>query len=162
MDGSYQLALVNNQYILKFIGQIRYTASPVLHNFIHQLQEESDKKEVAVDLSQTQYLDSTNLGLLAKIARYCLQTFHHKLTVITTDKSITELLHNVGFDALCQFISSPLEYVEEVSELQKNASIDTASLGKIMYQAHKTLMDMNEKNRIEFQDAVALLRQASE
>ena len=55
-------------YVLKFIGEIRLNLCSTLDNLVESITQDPQFKTVVVDLTETEIIDSTTLGLLAKIA----------------------------------------------------------------------------------------------
>jgi len=109
-----------------------------------------------VDLSDAKYLDSTNLGLLAKVAQLVITKTNHRLTVISTNPDVTELLRNIGFDDICLMIEKSEKInipFENIMGLDKNEE----GMAKVMLSAHRRLMEMNEKNDKEFRPVVELM-----
>ena len=55
-------------YVLKFIGEIRLNLCSTLDNLVESITQDPEFKTVVIDLTETEIIDSTTLGLLAKIA----------------------------------------------------------------------------------------------
>ena len=56
-------------HVLRFIGDIRYTLSPSIDRFLKEIFSGSPPAGFVIDLTETDSIDSTNLGLLARIAK---------------------------------------------------------------------------------------------
>ena len=54
-------------YVLKFIGEIRLNLCSTLDNLVESITSDPAFKTVVIDLTETEVIDSTTLGLLAKI-----------------------------------------------------------------------------------------------
>jgi len=155
-EGQYLYAKENNNYFIKLIGKLKYTECSNSSSFISQLEKRDDYNNILVDLSEAEYLDSTNLGLLAKVAQLVIAKTNHRLTVISTNPDVTILLRNIGFDDICLLIEEP-EKIEVPFEHIMGINRDEEELAKVMLEAHQRLMNMNEKNRQEFKNVVDLM-----
>ena len=67
-SGRILVANVNNIPILKFIGDVRVLMSGTLDNYFSTLYSKPILDRMIVDMTETQGIDSTALGLLAKMA----------------------------------------------------------------------------------------------
>ncbi|NIW77982.1 MAG: anti-sigma factor antagonist, partial [Calditrichae bacterium] len=71
--------------MLKFSGDIRYTMGCSLDDFLKKLFKRSDFETILIDLTETRSIDSTSLGLLAKIANFMQHQFHQKAPLVSTN-----------------------------------------------------------------------------
>ncbi len=155
-SGEYKYAVRDNSYFIKLSGDLKYTECGNFSSFINQLDRNRNFDNILVDLSDVNYMDSTNLGLLAKVAQLVIEKSNHRLTVVSTNEDVTELLHNIGFDDICLLIENsdnidfPTNHIMGVDESEE-------SMAKVMLEAHRRLMNMNEKNKKEFQNVVKLM-----
>ena len=99
-NGKYLYTKYNNIYFIKLIGNITYPISNDLNKFLDRIFMSKDFENIVVDLTQTEQIDSTNIGLLAKIAKFMFDNFNKKTTLISTNKNITQLLVNMGFNKI--------------------------------------------------------------
>lgn len=154
--GEYQFAKEQNNYFIKLSGELKYTECGNFSSFINKLEKDKDFEDILVDISKAKYLDSTNLGLLAKISQLVIEKSNHRLTVITMNPDVTELLRNIGFDDICLMVEEPTNIN---SSLMNIMGVDESeeSMAKIMLEAHRRLMNMNEKNKQEFKNVVELM-----
>ena len=54
-------------HVLKFVGDVRLSLGPAISGFLSRLRELEDCRGMVVDLSETEAIDSTALGLIAKL-----------------------------------------------------------------------------------------------
>jgi anti-anti-sigma factor len=147
----------SNTYVIKLVGDIRYTMGCSLDDFLNQLFENMDFDDIVVDLGETTCIDSTSLGLLAKIANFMQDRFAKKTTLISTDKDINQLLDSVGFYAVFNIC----EQCPTCSEGSLRLSISDPSkteLTKTMFEAHSRLSELNDNNREIFKNVVEALK----
>ena len=100
-------------------------------------------------------LDSTTLGMLAKLAISTKAKFGFKPAIFSSDPSIDRLLQAMGFSQLFEVRSDRCD-MECCRDLPaRNASEDEVRLKVI--EAHRTLMGLNEANHAAFQNLVMTL-----
>jgi len=64
--------------VIKLNGDVRYTMGCALGDFLNRLFAQTDYDGIIVDLTDAHSIDSTSLGLLARIANFSHQHFAHK------------------------------------------------------------------------------------
>lgn len=143
---------------LKYVGDIRYTIGVSLDKFISKLFEGPKPKGFMVDLTETVMIDSTNLGLLARIANLMKVCGAPKVTLVSTNEDLNDLLFSIGFDEVFDIVDEAGHAMSGGQELglQDNTGPDMA---RTVLEAHRTLMAIREDNRAQFQDVVELLEQ---
>ncbi len=146
--------------IIRLVGDIRYTVSASFKGFLDELFHDPAVQDIAIDLTATTNIDSTNLGLLAKIANHSRQHLHHKSMIASNNRDVNEVLHSVGFDRvfmMAENLDLPAEQLQEIHP--EPAGRD--ELAGVLLDAHKTLMGMNEHNQDMFRDVVSALEGSS-
>ncbi|MBN2279977.1 MAG: STAS domain-containing protein [Candidatus Marinimicrobia bacterium] len=154
--GEYKFAQDKNNYFIKLSGQLKYTECSNFSSFINKLEQDKNFDNILTDLTETTYIDSTNLGLLAKLAQLVIEKSNHRMTVVTTNDDVTELLHNIGFDDICLLVnetSKPDHHYDHILGIDEKEE----SMAKVMLEAHRRLMNMNDKNEKEFCNVVELM-----
>lgn len=155
--GTVCYAKQDHLYILKFIGEIRYTMSCSVDTFLDKLFANDDFDNILIDLTETISIDSTNLGLLAKIANFVQKRFGHKATIISTNPDINGILDSVGFDqafTICADRASCREAVQQLSIKDPSR----AELAKTLFETHSRLSEMNKKNRETFKNVLDVFK----
>ncbi len=109
-----------------------------------------------VDLSRTESIDSTSLGLLAKLSIQADKVFGYTPTLVSTNGDVTRILLSMGFEDVFHIVETQLQHSEQLVELPPIES-DHEAMRERVLEAHRTLMSMNETNREAFQDLVATL-----
>lgn len=143
-------------FVLKFSGDIRYTMGCSLDDFLKRLFKRSDFETILIDLTETQSIDSTSLGLLAKIANFMQRQFHKKTPLVSTNDDVNQVLDSMGFDEIFDICDCHQDCAE-ASEPVTVASPPQEKMAKTVIDAHKTLCEMNEKNRTVFKNVVDAL-----
>ncbi len=149
--------------VFKFVGEIRYTmgdsyrVSASLDAFLDDLFESKDFENILIDLTETESIDSTNLGLLAKIAQFTERHLGRKPTIISTNEDINAILDSVGFDQVFIIVHDPEIPGVELDSLPEKREPDK-ELARMVLDAHKALIELNDKNRNMFKNVVQLLQ----
>jgi len=155
-DGRILYAKADNRYFIKFTGALRYTISRGLDVFINKMFEDPALEDVLIDMSGAEYLDSTNLGLLAKIAGRMQTRFKRKVTLLSTNPNINFLLDSMGLSTVFIIADQPdfnAESLRQIPDLQATER----ERAQVILEAHRLLMEMNEKNHNAFKNVVELL-----
>ncbi len=144
---------------IRLTGRLTFAMSRRFDAFI----EETFNKppaDIIIDLRKTEYMDSTILGLLAKIARRFITHHNRKPTLLSTREDTNILLESMGFDAAFEIRSSAESvpfYLEDIPLLEKSDPMPETLL-----EAHETLMDLDERNVDRFSTTVKTLREVVE
>ena len=154
--GKILVAKSQGIYIIKFIGDVRLNLCGTLDQYTDQMFEDAEFKTVIIDLTETQCIDSTSLGQLAKISILYKEKYGQLPTIISTQDDINRILLSMGFDQVFYIVHELVSHVEYLDELPLK-SIDEAEMKQRVLEAHKLLMDMNQNNRDAFQDLVKSL-----
>ncbi len=155
---SYKILQAEQQgiYLLKFIGEIRLNLCSTLDNLIESMIEDPDFRTVVVDLTETEIIDSTTLGLLAKIAMAAEKRSHFLPTLVSTNPDITRIVLSMGFDRIFIIVREPASRIEQLEEIPVLMASESQVRDKVL-DAHRVLMSMNKKNREEFKNLVRAL-----
>ena len=152
-QGSVSHASHEGVQVLRFSGDIRYPLSPMVDRFVQQLFAAGLPAGFVVDLTETKSIDSTNLGLIARIAERMRKGGGTRVTIVCDEPDIQDLLAGIGFDAVFRIVEFSKPVLGEEQTLSKSET-DRDALADIILEAHRTLMAMNEQNREMFRDVV--------
>ena len=109
-------------------------------------------------MSETKSIDSTALGMLAKMSIQLRNRFNVMPTIVSPNADITRILRSMSFDAICNIVPSVPKQSLQFNELRLRTESEATVRDKVI-DAHLTLMAMSEQNRLEFQDLVSALKQ---
>ncbi len=143
--------------VLKLVGDVRVLMSSTIENYFQSIYSKAILDAMIVDLSETKGIDSTALGLLAKMAIQLRNRFNVKPSIISTNKDITRILKGMSFDIIFDIVEEPLSNEAEFGELSLVSESEEAIKKKVII-AHQALMTLSEENRLEFQDLVTALK----
>lgn len=149
-------AEVDGIYVLKFIGEIRLNLCITLEQVIENMLTNPKYKSVVIDLSETEIIDSTTLGLLARIAVAAKQRNGVIPTIISTNPDVTRIVKSMGFDRIFIIVGAPASDIEQLMEIPLLDSTEDEVRQNVI-KAHRVLMDLNHRNQEEFRDLVAAL-----
>lgn len=155
-SGKILAAELDGVYTLKFIGDVRLTLCGTIDNFFDTRLKEGLFDSVIVDLTQAEGIDSTTLGLLAKLAIHVKEKYEQMPTIVSTDSGINRILKSVGFDRIFRLLDQPLEVPGQLGELPQ-VHLSKDDLRKRVIAAHQTMMSLNDANREKFQDIMSVL-----
>lgn len=156
--GKILFAKQNAVHVLKFVGDVRVKLGPVLTNFVSSIQKSKDLKSIVIDLTETLNIDSTSLGLLAKISLRSQETLKVKPTIVSNSENINRILDSMGFDQVFVIVKEAYSDCGKLRELPPEIVSETALREQVL-EAHKVLMGLNGRNRCAFHDLVAALEE---
>lgn len=156
LSGRILFAVHKGTYVVKFLGEVRVPLCMCLENFLDKMFHDDGLRGVLIDLSETFAIDSTALGLIAKISVFMRDKLHKRPVILSTNPDITRVLESMGFDRVFLMLNKAVYSTEEWSELAfEEASQE--EMTKNVIESHQVLMGMNEKNKETFQDLVTAL-----
>lgn len=148
----------DESYLIKLVGDVRVTLCTSLNNYIEAIFNDGHVSEVVADLLETDAVDSTTLGLLAKLAIYCEEHFGIKPTVFCNDESIYQILSVMGLDEIFDIIQDGHDDDESYQELS-NIESGVEEIRDRVLEAHRLLSLLNDRNQREFVDLIHALEQ---
>lgn len=155
-DGRIHYAERSGNYYLKFSGDVRVTLCTGLNVYIERIFEEDNVQSVVVDLSEAEAVDSTTLGLLAKIALYTDDQQQIKPIMIVRDPSMLRLVESMGFDEIFELMETVPDSPKRLKELPCSSATTDVARDQVI-EAHRVLMGMNESNMNTFSELVKAL-----
>ncbi len=149
-------------YFLSFEGDIRVTLCASFDDFIETIFAHEGMQGVVLDLSKAKNIDSTALGMIAKLSAKSLQALGHPPTALSTNPDIDRILECMGLDQVLTMVSSfddSLDTSQLVSNLENMPLSDhsTDELCEKVIEAHRVLMNLNASNQLEFRELVSSL-----
>ena len=161
MSESSQILFANidNCCYFKLCGELRYTNATGMDDLIERVFSAPIQcDQVVIDLNQAIFIDSTYVGLLASLARYCQQQHLAKPTLFSTQNEINELLFSLCLDQAFQIVQRPTNVTADMTSIGAQHYSEQEQ-GQMILRAHQALIDLNDKNKAEFQPLVTLLQQ---
>lgn len=136
--------------ILKFVGDVRVVLSSTLDRYISSMLAAPALGAIVVDLSETTGIDSTALGLIAKMAIEAKKRFHIKPTIISPNPDITRILTGMNMGVISTILHEPLSRNSQFKELEYIEDSED-SVRTHVVAAHEALMSICDSNQLKFQ-----------
>ena len=143
-------------FVIKLVGDVRVTLCVAFDDYLSKMLVPGKFHSVIIDLSDAQGIDSTTLGLIAKVAIQAAQQFDYTPTIVSTNPGITRLIETMGFGSVFDIRTEALETDESLYALEMvDCSEDTVR--EKVIEAHRVLMGLNDENRAKFSELVTSL-----
>ena len=143
--------------IIRLVGDVRLTLCISFDEFIKNMFEQHNLRSVIFDLRDAEGIDSTTLGLMAKISIGARDRSLANPVVMTSNASITRLLVSMGFEDIFELVSASDLPVKGDQALPEEVGDESKVKEKVL-EAHRILMDMNQGNRMKFKELVETLQ----
>ena len=146
-------------FVIKLEGDVRLTLCAPLNHYIETIFSSDKVESVIVDMLAAKGVDSTTLGLLAKLAIYCNKHFSICPTLFCTDPGLLQVIESMGMDDLFDIVEQTPEQLGDVDELQQlsDSKQDIELIRKHILEAHKLLVTLSPDNSSQFMDLIASL-----
>ncbi|MBV1932347.1 MAG: STAS domain-containing protein, partial [Porticoccaceae bacterium] len=135
-------------YLIKMTGDVRVTLCTSLNQYINTIFKASDVSSVLVDLRDVEGLDSTTLGLLAKLALSCQRMYELTPLLFCTNEGVLKTLEVMALDEYFEVIRSHEISGTALEELP--CSPDEERARQDVLEAHKLLIEINPGCEAEF------------
>ena len=176
--GTIYSADLDGHFVLKMVGDVRLTLCSALDHHIEQMLCDGGIKEVTVDLTDTQGIDSTSLGLVAKLGMRAKRHDMPTPVLVSPNDDITKIIITMGFEHLfvidneenpelnLPLVASADPSVDAVTQVGDQTPVLTelpevneslSDIHKRILTAHKVLSELSDSNRAAFKDLVASL-----
>lgn len=159
MDGKILAASHHGAYVIRLIGDVRLTLCTTIDEYFQKMFEDPEFASVWVDLCEAEGIDSTSLGLLAKLALNVKERFGFAPAIYSCDPGINRLLKSMGFQRLFELREEVCSNPENISEIPSVEGSEQDIKEKVV-EAHRVLMGLNEENRVRFKDLMNALEQS--
>jgi len=146
----------NDIHVLRFVGDIRYPLSPSIDRFLEEIFAGSKPAGFVIDLTDTDSIDSTNLGLLARLAKRMKTLDSRRITLVSNRTDINSVLNSMALDEVFDLVEDTRLETDAAQQVPQEDA-DRETLAHTLIEAHRALMDLNEHNREMFREVVASL-----
>jgi len=155
-SGKIKFAEQDQTFVLKCIGEVRLNFCAILNDTIEQAIATGNIKAIIIDLTEVTSIDSTTLGLLAKLSILSRKSFGMLPTLASTNPDISQQLDAMGFAQVFNIVHTPAPCPECLNDLPDQPQSEEVVRERVL-EAHRILMELNESNRAAFRDLVSLL-----
>lgn len=144
-------------HVLRYFGRVNFMLAPGIQRLVDRLIEDGGVSGLVFDLTQADSLDSTNLGLMARVNERLLDVGAANSVILSSQGDIDVVLRSMGFDQTFDVLTTGGEAVTAPDEEIQTESPSAAELRQTMLAAHQALMRLSEAGRLEFEPVVACL-----
>ena len=159
--GKILFAEQDGVHVLKFIGEVRLTLGPTISTFLAKLESCDHFQSMIIDLSETETIDSTALGLIAKIGICTREYFDSRASIVSPREDITRILSSMAMEQVCVVTSGVVSDASGLREFPTEITSEEVMRDQVL-DAHKTLMALGDQNSDKFQDLVEALENEKE
>lgn len=157
-NGRILVASEAGVYDIKLIGDVRMVLCASLSRYIESIFRKGDATEVLVDLCEAEGVDSTTLGLLAKLAIYCNCNFSLRPKLFCPDEGIFRTLTVMGLDDVFEMHTQSYGgSLDDSAEELCCGDEDPEEYRQKVIEAHRLLIELNPSNRDDFIDLLNAL-----
>ncbi len=155
-EGKILAANKHGAYVIRLEGDVRLTLCTTIDDYMQQMFADPEFASVWVDLCPVEGLDSTTLGMLAKLALEVHGRYGFRPAIYSCSPDIDRLLQSMGFERLFELRNEPCSYVPGEHEIPVVDGSEQAVKDKVI-EAHRVLMGISPQNRERFRDLMAVL-----
>ncbi len=159
MQGKILAASQDGAYVIRLVGDVRLTLCTTIDEYFQEMYEDPSFASVWVDLCEAEGVDSTTLGLLAKLALTVKDRFGFKPVIYSCNSGINRLLKSMGFQRLFDLHENASDKQDGGSEIPVVVGSEQAVKEKIV-DAHRVLMNLSDENKARFQDLMTVLERS--
>ena len=158
-QGKILIGEFDHAYLVKFRGYIRLTLCASLGRYLERIfDRDSQPDQVLIDLSDATGLDSTTLGLIARLALHCQEQFHFKPMVFCDRPDLLRELQTMALDEFLDVVPCAAPQPPGLAELPP-VDAPAVELKRRVIDAHKVLASINPEREKEFLDLVRAIEQ---
>ena len=155
-EGDILFAVQDGHYVVKFVGDVRLTLCSTIDQHLKDIMCRDDITDTLIDLTETINIDSTSLGLIGKLAIKSSKCDMPIPTLVSTNQDVTKILYAMGFDQVFLLLESLPTRRQDLAKVPFVQESDDEIRAKII-EAHRVLIDLNDRNRDEFKDLLDAL-----
>ena len=157
MNGKILVGDHDGVYVIRFEGDVRVTLCGSFDHYLDVMLADQRFVTAVVDLSDAQAIDSTSLGVLAKLSLAVQEKTARLPTLVCNAPDIRRVLDNMGFDDVFAIVDEDFATDQNLAELPVSADLLEDDMRDRVIEAHRVLMSLNEANAETFKDLVSAL-----
>ena len=148
-------------FSLVLIGDVRLVWCVALERYCESMFMHSDVNRFYVDLCQASNLDSTTLGVLAKLAILCRKKLGIAAELCFDHPDIERLVISMGFASVFSIIDRADSPSIEAAALKRLCGTDCTEeeVKRSVLEAHQVLAGMSDDNYNKFKDLIENLKE---
>jgi len=157
--------LPDDVVVIRAIGRGTFKNSLGIKQLSGQLIKEGHNPRFIIDLEKCQTMDSAFMGVLAGVGKNQMKMGLGKTTVVNLNPQTERLLKTLGLTYILDIRLSDSEKISSAAKEFKSTSLPTLSKFEQtihMIEAHQALIDIDESNRVRFQNVMFYLKDSLE
>ena len=158
-EGRIMAANHHGAYVLRLEGDVRLTLCTTIDEYFQKMFDDPEFASVWVDLCSAEGIDSTTLGMLAKLALNVEEKFGFRPVIYCCEPGINRLLTSMGFQRLFDLRDELCSNPEDINEIPVVEGSEDSVREKVI-EAHRVLMGLSEENRARFKDLMSVLERS--
>jgi anti-anti-sigma factor len=158
-EGKILAARHQGSYVIRLEGDVRLTLCTTIDEYFQKMFSDPEFASVWVDLCEAEGIDSTTLGLLAKLALKVKEKFGFQPAIYSCDPGINRLLKSMGFQRLFELHEESCANPDEIDEIPVVEGSEDTVRAKVV-EAHRVLMGLSDENQARFKDLMNVLEHA--
>jgi anti-anti-sigma factor len=157
-DGRVTYAYEAGWNVLRYFGRVDYTMAPAIERFIESLGHDV-VHPFLFDLAGARLLDSTNLGLMARVVERARADGAGRSAIVSPPEDIDDVIRSMGFEHIADITNiSPIG--AGAATEQEVVTDEAASQGEMlrtMLEAHRALTGLDDQHCAQWRDVVTML-----
>jgi len=154
-----EFGILNFDFFLKTYGHITANVCFNLKNFLFKKFSELDNNyNFYLDLEDTDYMDSTFIGLIIGLEKKINSLFNKHLIIINSNEVCSKLLNNMGINKILTFDNKEVPASLLLFRIDtEEENIDYIEKAKLILTTHKELSELSEDNKEKFKSLEQIL-----
>jgi anti-anti-sigma factor len=154
--GHIEYAGLHGTHVFKLVGEVRAPSCCSLDHLLDKLDQIPTVSGVVVDLTDARFMDSTALGVIAKLGLKIRDLYHLQPILLSTNNDLTTLANSMGLGQVFTLLNCRNTEMCCLESLP-DAPPEPDEMLHTVLEAHRTLMSLNASNRIMFEPLVRQL-----
>lgn len=155
-DGSVTYTQAGGWHVLRYCGRVDYTMAPAIERFVEGL--EHAPCPFMFDLCDASILDSTNLGLLARVVERSRHDGAPRSSIIVPSGDIDDVVRSMGFEQILDIHSdNPLGRPLPSEALVTDERASQGEMLRTMLEAHRALVGLDDQDCAQWREVVTAL-----
>jgi anti-anti-sigma factor len=148
--------------LIKLVGAIKYThVATGFEAFIEELSYKTEINNIVIDMQDCTYIDSTDLGLLARIAIYQTEKKDAPKPIIVYEKGsdIQRILEEIGFTQVFEMADSLKIGSMNLHSIKNKGMQNEIKMAKLLVASHEELVNISPDNNEKFGSFIRLMKE---
>jgi anti-anti-sigma regulatory factor len=163
-DGRVTYAAEGEWHVLRYFGRVDYTMAAAIERFIDGLTPgpSDHARPFLFDLSCARLLDSTNLGLIARVVERARALGAGRSLVLSQCGDMDDVVRSMGFEAIVDLTSERPASVRDGAscadaEVVTDEATSQGEMLRTMLEAHRALASLDDEETGQWRDVVTML-----